>query len=381
MTLAGRKGFGTRSAVSLDKAPSWVYTKRKCNFDTNAPAFAEVCTVIDRSRFAPSPATLAGDNSDVYFVRAKHILEAEGLAPLVAMEVFANGGGLLCGMYEVLALLACVLPLPAEVWALPEGAPVGRKEVALRIRAPYPSFAIYETAYLGMLASGTGWATAARACVDAAQGVPIISFGARHVHPDASARMEYAAWVGGCTGCATRAGAWLAGIEPSGTIPHALILCYGDTVRAMQAFDRLEPAAVNRIALVDTFKDEAEESLRVAAAMGRRLWGVRLDTPSERGRVTAELVKEVRVRLDQAGHGHVRIVVSGGVDPDRIRYFLERGAPVDAFGVGSAISGASPIDFTADIKEIEGRPVAKRGRIPGITDNPRLECVDLDQWR
>jgi nicotinate phosphoribosyltransferase len=48
---------------------------------------------------------------------------------------------------------------------------------------------------------------------------------------------------------------------------------------------------------------------------------------------------------------------------------------VDGFGIGSAISGAPPIDFTADIKEIEGRPVAKRGRIPGITPNPRLQKI------
>lgn len=331
--------------------------------------------------FAPAPATLAGDNADIYFVRARDILLAEGLAPWVTMEVFANGDGLLCGMNEVLALLARVLSEDAEVWALPEGVPIDRKEVVLRIRAPYPTFAIYETAYLGILAHETGWATAAHEIVEAAGEIPVISFGARHVHPDVSARMEYAAIVGGCASCATPAGARLAGLEASGTIPHALILCFGDTVKAVQAFDRLVPPEVRRIALVDTFKDEAEESLRVAAALGGRLWGVRLDTPSERGRVTPELVKEVRARLDQAGYQHVRIVVSGGIDAERIRLFREQGAPVDAFGVGSAISGARPIDFTADIKEIEGRPVAKRGRIPGITHNPRLERVDLAQWR
>ena len=334
----------------------------------------------DRERFAPTVATQAGDNADVYFRRGRDILEAEGLAPTVTMEIFASGSGLLCGMHEVLALLARVLPEDGMVWALPEGAMVDRKEVALRIQAPYPTFALYETAYLGMLAHETGWATAARACVEVAGTIPVISFGARHVHPDISARMEYAAWVGGCRGCATPAGARLAGLEASGTIPHALILCYGDTVRAVQAFVRLVPAQVRRIALVDTFKDEAEESLRVAAAMGQKLWGVRLDTPAERGRVTPELVNEVRARLDQAGFQHVRIVVSGGIDVERIRLFREQDAPVDAFGVGSAISGARPIDFTADIKEIEGQPVAKRGRIPGLTPNSRLQPVDLAAW-
>jgi nicotinate phosphoribosyltransferase len=54
---------------------------------------------------------------------------------------------------------------------------------------------------------------------------------------------------------------------------------------------------------------------------------------------------------------------------------VEQGAPVDGFGVGSYITSAKPIDFTADLHEIEGKPVAKRGRIPGITPNPRLKRV------
>jgi nicotinate phosphoribosyltransferase len=82
------------------------------------------------------------------------------------------------------------------------------------------------------------------------------------------------------------------------------------------------------------------------------------------------LVKEVRARLDQAGFQHVKIFVSGGLDPERIILLKEAGA--DAFGVGSYISGAPAIDMTMDLKEIEGKPVAKRGRIPGITPTERL---------
>ena len=82
---------------------------------------------------------------------------------------------------------------------------------------------------------------------------------------------------------------------------------------------------------------------------------------------STSLRAELDSRLDQAGYQHVRIVVSGGIDPPRIRLFRERGAPIDAFGIGSAISSAPPIDFTGDIKAIEGKPIAKRGRIPGIT--------------
>lgn len=325
--------------------------------------------------FAPTEKILSGETADVYFLNARRILEQEGVDPRVTMEVFPARAGILCGMREVDALLRRVLPPGSEVWGLAEGETMNEKEVVLRISGPYRAFGIYETAILGTLAHESGWATGARACVEAADGIPVIHFGARHVHPDVSPRLEYAAMVGGCQGCATPAGARLAGIAPSGTIPHALILCIGDTVQAVAAFDRYIDPQVNRIALVDTFKDEAEESLRVARALGDRLWGVRLDTPSERGRVTPELVKEVRARLDQAGFTHVRIVVSGGIDPDRIRLFRAKNAPVDAFGVGSAISSAPPIDFTADIKEIEGRPVAKRGRIPGVTPNPRLKRI------
>ena len=81
------------------------------------------------------------------------------------------------------------------------------------------------------------------------------------------------------------------------------------------------------------------------------------------------------------GYQHVKIVVSGGLNPDRIRYFKEAGAPIDSYAVGSFISGASPIDFTGDIKEIDGRAIAKRGRIPGITASPRLQPVDLAPYR
>ena len=336
-------------------------------------------------RIRPSREILAGDSADVYFARADAILEREGMDPMVIMEVFPRDAGVLCGISEAKTLLAHVLtgvgPDDLTVEALDDGDDVDVKEIVLRIRARYRRFGLYETAMLGMLAQSTGWATAARECVEAAGETPVISFGARHVHPDITDVLDYAAIVGGCVGASTPAGARLAGLNPTGTMPHSLVLIFGDTVEAAIAFDRDLEVDVPRIVLVDTFKDEAEEALRVAHALGDRLYGVRLDTPSERGRVTADLVLEVRARLNQEGFGHVRIVVSGGLTPDRIRYFRDRGAPADFYAVGSHISGATPIDFTADIKEIDGKPIAKRGRIPGITPSPRLRSVDLADWR
>lgn len=326
--------------------------------------------------FEPAEAVLSGETADIYFAHTIDILRHEALNPVATMEVFSSQAGVLCGMAEVKALLNRVLPEDkSEVWALAEGSMMENKEVVLRITAPYQSYGLYETAIDGYLSHGSGWATAARECVKAARGIPVISFGARHVHPSVAGIMDYSAIIGGCVGCSSIAGAKLTGIEPSGTMPHALIIIMGDTVKATLAFDKYIPPEVPRVSLVDTFKDEVEESLRVAEALGKKLNSVRLDTPWERGRVTADLVKEVRAGLDLAGFKHVRIFVSGGINPERINYFIESGAPVDGFGVGSYISGAKPIDFTADLHEVEGKPIAKRGRIPGITANPRLKRI------
>jgi nicotinate phosphoribosyltransferase len=297
---------------------------------------------------------------------------------MVVLEFFPSHRGLFCGVKEAKALLERVFAreeVPHEVWALEEGSPMERREVALRVKAPYCSFGVYETALCGILSQCTGWATAARECVEAAGGVPVIAFGARHVHPNVSALLDYASVVGGCVSCSSVLGAQLAGVVPAGTMPHAFILCVGDTLRATELFDQHLPPEVPRVALVDTFKDEVEESVRVGNALRERLQGVRLDTPTERGRVTPELVKEVRAHLDLHGLRHVGIFVSGGLTPERIRAFLEAGCPIAGFGVGSHISSAPPNDFTADIHEVDGRPLAKRGRYPGVTPNPRLRRI------
>lgn len=331
---------------------------------------------LPKPKFEIPDSWLSGETSDIYFPRTVEILKREDINPVATMEVFPRQAGILCGIEEVKALLEKVLPEDKrEVWALAEGESFDKKEVVLRIKAPYQSYGTYETVYLGILAHCSGWATAARECVNAAQGIPVISFGARHVHPSVVGVMEYSAIVGGCSGCASTTGAKLAGMKPIGTIPHALIIILDSTAKATLAFDKHMPPEVPRIALVDTFEDEVRESVAVAKAMQGKLQGVRLDTPSERGRVTTDLVKEVRAWLDLEGFKEVKIVASGGFNPERIRHFISQRAPVDIFAVGSYISDAQPIDFTADLHEVEGKPIAKRGRMPGITPNPGLKRV------
>ncbi len=88
--------------------------------------------------------------------------------------------------------------------------------------------------------------------------------------------------------------------------------------------------------------------------------------------VTPELVRNVRDALDREGFPHVRIIVSGGFDVEKIRRFETLGVPVDAYGVGSSLYQGR-YDFTADVVLVDGRPCAKAGRV--YRPNPRLERV------
>lgn len=323
---------------------------------------------IGRLHSASHEEILAGLTTDIYFVRTVEILRSLGLAdtPVVA-EIFPGRDGICVGVDEVRYLLR---DTGARIEALPEGEPFRAREIVMRIEGPYAQFGMFETVLLGMLAHASGWATAAREVATAAGETPVYVFGARHVHPAVAPVMERAAIVGGMRGAACILGAKLAGQEPVGTMPHAFILIVGDTVRAAKAYHELMPGSVPRLILVDTFTDEAVEALRVAEALGSDLGAIRLDTPRERGSVTPDLVREVRARLDLAGHTRVEIFVSGGVTPERIPALVEAGAK--AFGVGSYISAAPPIDMTMDLKEVSGKPLAKRGRIPGRTPTTRL---------
>jgi nicotinate phosphoribosyltransferase len=172
-----------------------------------------------------------------------------------------------------------------------------------------------------------------------------------------------------------------------GTVPHGLIAAFGgDTVAAARAFAERFAGEMNVTVLVDFENDSVRTAVEVADALGDHLWGVRLDT-SERlvdkalwdrmgdfrpTGVNPELVRLVREALDDSGHPHVQIVVSGGFDAAKIREFEALAAPVDAYGVGSSLVRGSN-DFTADVVRLEGRPAAKVGR--HFNPNPRLERV------
>lgn len=316
---------------------------------------------------------VAGWTTDIYFLKTRDVLRKSGLleTPIVA-EIFARKEGVFAGTEEVLRLFR-TLPVAPKVETLKEGMTFAPQEVLMRITGTYGSFGMYETVLIGMLASSTGWATAAKECVIAAEGRDVLCFGARHVHPAIAPAMERAAKIAGCSGLSCMLAAKLCGEEPQGTVPHAAVILMGDTVKLAKVYDETVPANEPRIVLVDTFKDEAEETMRVANCLGDKLDGVRLDTPSERGGVTPGLVREIRWRLDKAGFNKVKVIATGGMTPERIKVLNEVGAAV--YGVGSYIAHSTHRDMTMDIKMVDGKPIAKRGRLPGIIPNPRLERV------
>ena len=328
------------------------------------------------SEFEIKRSVLVGDTTDVYLQRTLTILRNENINPVVTIEFSSGAEGIICGLNEVKALLGRVLPeTGSEVWALEEGESVDVNEVALRVKTPYSSIGLYETVICGILASSSGWASSAKDCVVAAGGTPVVALGAHNAHPNIAAEMDYASIVGGCVSCSTIQGARLASVTPSGNMPHSLNLIIGETVQSIEAFDRHMPQEVPRISLVDTFRDESEDAINAARSLRDRLRGIRLGTPDKSSKVSSALVSEIRARLDLAGFRHVEIMVSGGFTPEKIRQMVSENTPVDSFGVGYYISSAEPNPFTANIQEIDGRPIARKGRIPGVTPNPRLDRV------
>jgi nicotinate phosphoribosyltransferase len=305
-----------------------------------------------------------GKVTDVYFIRGRQVLEAEGENPHVVAEIRASSlprrwpWAVLAGLDEALALLE---GRGVDVEAIPEGSVFAPEEPVLVLSGPYLEFGLLETALLGLLCQATGVATVAARCKLAAAGRPVYSFGARRMHPAVSPMIERAAYVGGCDGVAAIKSAEEIGLTPVGTMAHAVILILGEE-RAWRAFDRIMEPEIPRVALVDTFQDEKFGALAAARVLGDRLWGVRLDTPSSRRGDFGAIIREVRWELDRIGSSGVRIFASGGMDEGDI---LELNPWVDAYGVGTWISNAPVVDFAMDLVEVDGQARAKRGKLSG----------------
>jgi nicotinate phosphoribosyltransferase len=273
-----------------------------------------------------------------------------------------------------------------KVEALYDGDQISTWETVMHITGDASHFAHLETVYLGILARRTKIASNVRGVVEAANGKNVLYFPARFDHWAVQGGDGYAAHIGGATGVSTDAQAQWWGAKASGTVPHALIAAVGgDTVKAVSLFGETYPD-VHLVALVDFDNDSIGTSLKCCEALGDRLWGVRLDTSEtlvdksmvplmqnfKPVGVTPKLVELTRQALDKHGYSHVKIIVSGGFNPDKITEFEKRQVPVDVYGVGSYLMQGA-YNFTADIVLLEGRPGAKVGR--QYNPNPRLKLV------
>jgi nicotinate phosphoribosyltransferase len=309
-----------------------------------------------------------GEVYDVYFERTVQILKARRDRKRVRAEVYLKAlpedweWGVLAGIEEAAGLLEGV---PVDVQAMDEGTIFAPYQPIMALEGVYVDWAQYETALLGLLCQASGIATKAARCKKAAGDRQVISFGARRMHPALAPMIERNAFVGGCDGVAVTKAAELIDADPTGTIPHALVLMIGDTVEALRAFNEIVDRKIRRVALIDTLQDEKFEAIRVAEALGDDLYAVRLDTPSSRRGDLYRIVQEVRWELDLRGFGHVKIITSGGIDEYEI---LHLNPVVDAYGVGTSIANAPVVSFALDITEIEGRPMAKRGKWSGAKD-------------
>lgn len=307
----------------------------------------------------------------------------------------------------------------------------------LKIRGRYRDFALLETPILGILTHASRIASNCYEVLNVSNGKPVLFFPARFDLPETQMVDGYAYWLAvqrynHDNNQNTKAlvstdaqGLWWGG-RGGGTIPHALIACFlADTVEAMIVFARYIPVEVPRIALVDFNNDSVGASLATVSAFWPHyraalesgdsdeqkrwtLYGVRLDTSSNVRDISLEpdgpygvnptLIKIVRAALDDAWEAWnlphalrdaakdfcrgIRIIVSGGLDRNRIEQYERDKIPVDVYGVGSKLltnDARTNTDYTMDVVRVkidnQWVDMAKVGRNPN--DNPDLQPVDL----
>lgn len=327
---------------------------------------------------APEEDIKKGKVTDVYFERGVQILKAKNLDKHVKGEVRASAlsdnwqWAVLAGIEELAQLFTGI---EADVYAMPEGTIFHPEEPVVVVEGQYTNFAVYETPFLGLLCQASGIATKAARCKLAADGRGVYSFGARRMHPAIAPMIERNAFIGGCDGVAVTESAELIGEQPIGTMAHALILVIGDEIETFKAFDEVMPPEIRRVALIDTFNDEKFAAVRAAQALGKKLFGVRLDTPGSRRGNFLKILQEVRWELNLRGFDYVKLFLSGGLDESKI---LELNLFADAYGVGTAISNAPVVDFAFDLVEVEGKPMAKRGKMSG--SKQVFRCKDCYEY-
>jgi nicotinate phosphoribosyltransferase len=327
-----------------------------------------------KSWTATNEEIVQGKTTDVYFLRTKKCLEEDDLDRTKVWAEVTTGGIprdadklVFLGLSDVVHLFSNA-KLNVDMYAIKEGTILPYKDINgvripfLVVEGAYGEFAIYETPMLGLLCYQSGVGTSAVSVRIAAQDKSLLSFGIRRMPPAIAPTIDRACYIAGFDGISCVLSAEKLGIPATGTIPHAFIMLKEGIEEAAKSFDSHIDPSVSRIILSDTFNDERVEVLQALEALGDKLLGVRLDTPSSRRGNLTEIINEIRWELKLRGREDVKIFLSGGLTEETILEFRD---VADGFGIGTYVSNSPTIDFAFDIVEIAKQSIAKRGKFAG----------------
>ena len=233
-----------------------------------------------------------------------------------------------------------------DVWAIPEGTVVFPKEPLVKVRGPVIQAQLLETALLCTINHQTLIATKTARIVRAAEGRPVMEFGARRAQGfDASVLGARAAYIAGAAGTSCTICGQQFNIPLSGTMAHSWVMLFDTEFEAFKAYSMTYPDGA--LLLVDTFDvlrsgipNAIKCAKEVLEPMGKRLKGIRIDS----GDLTY-MTQQARKMLDEAGLTDCKITVSNALDEYLIRDLINQGACIDSFGVGERLitSKAEPV--------------------------------------
>jgi nicotinate phosphoribosyltransferase len=221
-----------------------------------------------------------------------------------------------------------------EVCAVPEGTPVFGEEPILEVVAPLPEAQLVETYLLNQIHLQTMAASKAVRVVTAAAGRSVMEFGLRRTHGiDAGLKVARAAYIAGVESTSNMLAGQRYRMPVAGTMAHSFVQAHDDELEAFRTFARCFPDTTLLVDTYDTLRG-VQHVIRLARELGEgfHVRAVRLDS----GDLLA-LSRAARQMLDDAGLQRVKIIASGNLDEEALARLLSQKAPIDGFGVGTAM--------------------------------------------
>ncbi len=235
--------------------------------------------------------------------------------------------------------------LDCQISSVPEGMPVFPREPLITVSGPIAQAQLLETLILNIFNHQSLIATKSRRMSQAAQGKPIMEFGARRAQgPDSALYGTRAAVIGGASSTSNVLAAKKFHIPAAGTMAHSWIQAFPDELSAFRKWATLYPD--NAALLVDTYDvlqsgvPHAIQIFQELQAQGHQPLGIRIDSGD-----IASLAQKSRALLDEAGLTSVKITISNALDENIITSLLQQQAPIDNFGIGEKLitSFSSPV--------------------------------------